>query len=138
MFQLQGYICLLKRHGRISCGIPLYANATSTKCKHCDQIVHLRINPRVVSKVSNAALPQGTNILQVGTLIDETGSIGPGKLIWSDDAWNQLLGRSAGELVVSNSDQLRSLECRLLFVRISLFFGWSQRMGKLCACAVIS
>jgi hypothetical protein len=36
-----------------SCGIPLYANLTVAKCKHCDEEVSLRTNPRVVSKHSN-------------------------------------------------------------------------------------
>ena len=32
-----------------SCGLPLFANAISAKCKHCDKHIELQINPRIVS-----------------------------------------------------------------------------------------
>lgn len=60
----------------------------------------------------------------VGTLIDETGSIGCGKLVWSDKAWEQLLGRTAVELSASSSELLRYLERRIIGLRITLVVGW--------------
>ena len=97
-----------------SCGVPLFANATAAKCKNCDSIVPLRINPRLV-----------------GTLTDETGSILPGKLLWSDEAWQQLLGRTTEQLAAASSQVLKYLEHRLLFLRVHLMFGWSEEAGKL-------
>ena len=31
-----------------SCGVPLFANTTTTKCKQCETVIPLRINPRLV------------------------------------------------------------------------------------------
>ncbi|EON69735.1 hypothetical protein W97_08997 [Coniosporium apollinis CBS 100218] len=101
------------------CGVPLYANATSAKCKQCDKEIILRINPRLL-----------------GPLIDETGTTSTGKLILSAAAWKQLLGRTAQELVASAADILKYLEQRLLFVRVTLLFGWiaeeGEGVGRLC------
>ncbi|KAL2357179.1 hypothetical protein BJ546DRAFT_1024446 [Cryomyces antarcticus] len=101
------------------CGVPFYTNAIVIKCKQCDKDVPLRINPKVI-----------------GSLIDETGCIGPGKLVFSDKAWEQLLGRTAEELVESSANVLEYLEHRLLFLRTTLVFGWSEETGKLAVCQV--
>ena len=73
---------------------------------------------------------------QVGTLVDETGTIACGKLIWSPEAWEQLLGRSPEELAQCEPEVLKYMEHRLLFLRYSLLFGWSQDTGKLVICQV--
>ena len=31
------------------CGIPIFANSVSVQCKQCENMVSLRINPRIVS-----------------------------------------------------------------------------------------
>lgn len=71
-------------------------------------------------------------------MIDETGSIGSGKLIFSTEAWEQLLGRTAEELAQANTHLLKSLENRTLFLRLTLLFGWSEKVGRLCICRVLS
>lgn len=40
-----------------SCGVPLFANATTTKCKQCEKEVPLRINPRLVHTTSSTIPP---------------------------------------------------------------------------------
>ncbi|EMD65088.1 hypothetical protein GGP41_003735 [Bipolaris sorokiniana] len=87
------------------CGIPLFANSINVKCKHCENVVTLRINPRIL-----------------GPILDETGQIGSGKLILSDDAWCQLLGRTPHQLVETDLDVLLYLEQRLLFLRLTMGF----------------
>jgi len=69
----------------------------------------------------------------VGLLIDETGAITSGKLIWSDEAWEQLLGRSAEELAAASSSAqlLKYLENRLLFLKLAIMFGWNEEVGKI-------
>ncbi|KAK6006186.1 hypothetical protein QM012_006596 [Aureobasidium pullulans] len=96
------------------CGIPLYANSTVARCKHCDEQKRLRVNPRLIGK-----------------LIDESGSILSGKLVLSDYAWTRLLGRSTEELIKSSASTLKSVEHRMLHVRITLRFWWSAGVGKL-------
>ncbi|MCJ1286437.1 hypothetical protein MMC26_005782 [Xylographa opegraphella] len=93
------------------CGVPLYANAPTAICKQCETDTPLRLNPRLI-----------------GTLLDETGSLAAGKLIWSEHAWEQLLGRTVAELVGSSAHALRYLEQRILFLRVTLLFGWSAQV----------
>jgi len=57
-------------------------------------------------------------------VVDETGQIATGKLIFSPTAWEELLGRSAQQLAESDSETLQYLEQRLLFLRVHLGFGW--------------
>ncbi|MCJ1398080.1 hypothetical protein MMC11_001277 [Xylographa trunciseda] len=101
------------------CGVPLFANATTATCKQCDNDIPLRLNPRVI-----------------GTLLDETGSIAAGKLIWSDHAWELLLGRTVEQLVGSSTPALKYLEHRMLFLRTTLLFGWSAEVGRLVVLGV--
>ncbi|KAJ4290447.1 hypothetical protein N0V90_010663 [Kalmusia sp. IMI 367209] len=99
------------------CGIPLFANSVKAKCTRCDKEAMLRINPRIL-----------------GSIIDETGQIGTGKLIFADAAWEQLLGRSAQQLVAAPLDVMRYLEQRLLFLRLTLGFGihlGTEEIGRL-------
>ena len=64
--------------------------------------------------------------------MDESGAITSGKLIWSDEAWEQLLGRNAEGLAGSSVRLLNYLENRLLFLKLAVMFGWSEDVGKLC------
>ncbi|KAF2659653.1 hypothetical protein K491DRAFT_755187 [Lophiostoma macrostomum CBS 122681] len=95
------------------CGMPLFANAVAATCRQCERLVPLRINPRIPFPPS-----------QLGPLIDETAQIASGKLLLSDTAWHQLLGRTPAQFVADGIETLRLLEQRLLFVRLSLGFGW--------------
>ena len=96
------------------CGVPIFANAIQARCKQCDQEVDLRPNPRIV-----------------GQLADETGSVNGGKLIWADEAWKLLLGRSTQDLVAEPPQTLKNLECQMKNVRVTLLMGWSPEVGKL-------
>ena len=64
--------------------------------------------------------------------MDESGAIASGKVIWSDEAWEQLLGRDAKGLADSSVKLLKYLENRLLFLKLAVMFGWSEDVGKLC------
>ncbi|KAI4651985.1 hypothetical protein J4E93_002182 [Alternaria ventricosa] len=105
------------------CGIPIFANSTQVICKQCEKLVGLRINPRIL-----------------GPLLDETGQISSGKLVLSDAAWTQLLGRSPEQLVDTRLDVLRYLEQRLLFLRISMGFALKleDEIGRLAVWCVKS
>jgi hypothetical protein len=89
------------------CGIPIFANSVTAMCKQCEKHVPLRINPRIL-----------------GPVLDETGQVSSGKLVFSTAAWEQLLGRTAEQLVGSDLEVLKALEHRLFFIRVSLGFGW--------------
>lgn len=66
---------------------------------------------------------------QLGPVIDETGQIASGKLVLTDAAWEQLLGRSPAQLVSTNLETLRYLEQRLLLLRVTMGFALSLEDG---------
>ncbi|KAF2023549.1 hypothetical protein EK21DRAFT_80638 [Setomelanomma holmii] len=103
------------------CGIPVFANRVRAECKQCEGVVELRINPRIL-----------------GPIIDETGQIATGKLILSDHAWEQLLGRSAAQLVETQVDVLKYLEQRLLLLRVTMGFALclEDEIGRLAVWSV--
>ncbi|KAF3053925.1 hypothetical protein E8E11_011878 [Didymella keratinophila] len=105
------------------CGIAVFANATTTTCKQCDKHVKLRINPRIL-----------------GPILDETGQIDSGKLVLSDRAWAELLGRTPPQLVDTDPEVLRYLEQRLLFLRVTMGFALKldEEIGRLAIWCVKS
>lgn len=107
------------------CEIPVYANALIASCRGCEKDVPLRLNPRIL-----------------GQVIDETAAIAPGKLLFSEDAWRELLGRGPKELLRLDHEGLKALSDRLLFGRVFLIFGWtgdeSKAGGRICVLGVRS
>jgi hypothetical protein len=97
-----------------SCGIPIYANTPHTTCLNCATPLTLSLNPKII-----------------GTLLDETGSIAAGKLLWSPRAWEQLLGRTPAQLSQMKGEEIRALEQRMGFLRMHLVFGWAESVGRL-------
>lgn len=87
------------------CGLPIYSNSSVVSCKQCDKPVTLKVNPRVL-----------------GVVIDETGSVGAGKMVLGETAWEELLGRSAADLAKMKLDEVNALEARMLWVRVTLCF----------------
>jgi hypothetical protein len=134
----QGYLSLLimefklleywKRHMLLSaecCNIPIYANATNATCKGCDEVTMLRLNPRII-----------------GQVVDETAVIAGGKLLLSDQAWYELLGCDAEDLLRLGYDEIKNVSDRVLFSRVSFLFGWtgdeSKSGGRICVFGVRS
>jgi hypothetical protein len=97
-----------------SCGIPIYANTRSTSCKNCSTPLKLCLNPRIL-----------------GLLLDETGCIALGKLLWSERAWEQLLGRTVKEVTEMTNEEIRWLDKRMLFMRMHLVVAWEETVGRL-------
>ena len=70
-------------------------------------------------------------------MIDETGGISGAKVVLSDKAWTQLLGRSAEELAKTDAGVLKSMEQRMMYLRITLMFWCSEEVGKLVILEVL-
>jgi hypothetical protein len=104
-------LSLLHRRGMLlcstHCGVPLYGNASTGVCKQCSAVVTLRLNPKIL-----------------GAVIDETGGSQGGKLFLSEEAWEQLLGRSKTELCAEGVDGFRYREQRMLYLRVSMGVAW--------------
>ena len=99
------------------CGIPIYSNTPYGICKQCQMTWTLRLNPRII-----------------GLIVDGTGSIVPGKLLFTSEAWRDLLGHSEEELAGMDVHSMKYLEQRMCGSRVSLIFGWagpkSEETGK--------
>jgi hypothetical protein len=89
------------------CGVPIYGNTLTASCQQCSALVILRLNPKCL-----------------GPVIDETGSSQAGKLFLSADAWEQLLGSTRQELCAMSVEDLRVLEQRILYTRVSIGVAW--------------
>ncbi|KAH0545129.1 hypothetical protein FGG08_000741 [Glutinoglossum americanum] len=97
-------------------------------------MTHVDVDPRIkdaewLRKVAgrltkresvNPVVPEG------GPLIDETGCLAPGKAIWTARAWRELFG---GELDGRQIEDLKMLETRIVFGRVTLVFGWEGEEG---------
>lgn len=90
------------------CNIPLYANSLTATCKGCEKEVRLRLSPELL-----------------GQVMDETAVIAPGRLLFRDSAWYELLGRGPEDLLKLSEDEMKYLSDRLLFCRITIMFGWT-------------
>lgn len=134
----QGYLSLLILEFRLldcyrrnmllcgeCCNIPIYANSMQAICRGCDKEIHLRLSPRIL-----------------GQVIDETAVIATGKLLFSDDAWRDLLGRGPEDVLKLSYDEVKYLSDRLLFSKIIVLFGWtgdeSKAGGRICVFGVSS
>ncbi|KAK3947518.1 hypothetical protein QBC32DRAFT_270655 [Pseudoneurospora amorphoporcata] len=85
-------ICESQRQNKLCCfeccNFPLYSNQSSATCKNCHKDCELTINPRAI-----------------GPIADETGCVAPGKLVWSDRAWSELLRGGHGVCLDDNHDE---------------------------------
>lgn len=123
--------------------MPIYANASSSHCEQCGTYdIDLRINPNLVGEIADEtgavsceSGPEDTD-RRNSSKASKTPKKQHSKLLWTDEAWTQLLGRSPKELasvrgvgkgatVQHNLALLRYLEQRLLFMRVILLIGWT-------------
>lgn len=101
----------------------------------------------------------------MGILVDETGCIAQGKLVWSEEAWGELffpvdVSTAVAASVVGEADspaditrpppssskwmdilqmdtaRLQLLEEQMLYARFTLTFGWSPFVERLCVLGV--
>jgi hypothetical protein len=145
------------------CSMPIYANVSRGRCEQCGTCdVVLRVNPDVVGEVAdetgaislttaperetNSKNPPGKAIISDG------GKKQHSKLLWTDSAWTQLLGRGPEELAQlsdnatgqppgaqQNGVLLTYLEQRLMFMRVILLVGWTgdHMGGRLAVLSVV-
>ncbi|KAF7511812.1 hypothetical protein GJ744_003543 [Endocarpon pusillum] len=152
------------------CGQPIYANVRSGHCAACDTSeIKLRINANLVSEMTDETgaisstsfflpstsphpPPNRSKTTQVPSM-SRQHSRRPSKILWTDEAWTQLLGRSPEQLAKlvldtgdgsaqaqHNLNTLRYLEQRLMFMRVILLVGWTgddEPGGRLAVLGVV-
>ena len=140
--------------------MPLYANASRIRCGRCSTYDNeLRINPNLVCEMADetgaiSSVPgrsddaEDTNYC--ADPVDATKKQ-HSKILWTDEAWTQLLGRSPQQLAdlcdicdpakaQHNLLLLRYLEQRLMYMRVILLVGWTgdHQGGRLAVLSVVS
>lgn len=121
------------------CGMPIYANTMMGNCGQCGAGVSLRINPDLVSEFADetGAVHNGSTATSATSSLNGKKAT-HGKVLWSDEAWTSLLGRSPSDLAalctsagISSDDlsKLQYLEHRLLWMRVIMLIGWTGEKG---------
>ncbi|KAI1501417.1 hypothetical protein F5X99DRAFT_409007 [Biscogniauxia marginata] len=107
-------------------------------CKNCRIQRELSLNPRII-----------------GSMIDESGTMARSKLVWNYDAWTRLffpsmpeegssykegmhnlIEQSWEDITSLDTNSLRDMEGQLLYSRVTLTFGWSSGLGRICILGV--
>ncbi|KAI0016178.1 hypothetical protein F4780DRAFT_783465 [Xylariomycetidae sp. FL0641] len=114
------------------CGIPLYGNKPTAACQNCGTQRDLALNPHIVK-----------------TLIDESGTVAGGELAWTASAWTQLffgnsepaeepnlIDQSWEDITALDNNSLREMEEQLTYSRVTITFGWSSALRRLCILGV--
>lgn len=123
------------------CGVPIYGNTLKGTCRLCTKELQLRVNPNLVSEIADetGAIYGGTALICKGDGPSSSqGARKNSKILWSDEAWTNLLGRTPGEfaewLGFSGESQgqiglLQALEHRLSYTRVIMMIGWTGEYG---------
>jgi hypothetical protein len=139
------------------CGMPIYSNTSTSHCEQCGTYrMDLRINPDLVGEIADetgavcciSRIEEG-NARDRSQATDDTKKQ-HSKILWTDEAWTQLLGRSPKQLAglcdtgdpakfQDNLVLLRYLEQRLMFMRVIILVGWTgdNQGGRLAVLSVV-
>ncbi|CCU76318.1 hypothetical protein BGHDH14_bgh01342 [Blumeria hordei DH14] len=100
---------LLSLHikNKLICGNYSYSNSMTASCNSCGKLIALEPNARMM-----------------GLLLDETGCIHGGSLLWSPQAWETLFGQPLLKMTGWNVEACRLFEQRMCFRRIVLSVVW--------------
>jgi hypothetical protein len=155
-----------------SCSHLVYANTRRSSCQQCGtQNITLRLNPSLIAEMADET--GAISSLEAGAdattpFPSQTATAFPrqqqqqqqyhrpkhrSKLLWTDQAWTQLLGRSPDHIaalanITTTTDPtpaqrnllfLRYLEQRLTFMRVILLVAWTgeQLGGRLAVLEVV-
>lgn len=118
------------------CGMPIYGNKLTGTCRQCGLELGLRINPNVVGEIADetGAICSGSAPNLTGNSVYEPQIRRKhSKILWSDEAWTNLLGRTVEEFAECVSrgqiELLQALEYRLLYMRVIMMIGWTGEYG---------
>jgi hypothetical protein len=134
----------------ISCGVPLFSNKPTAVCKNCGTVRELALNPRIIGSLADEAgsialgkliwSDRAWNELFFGSTAT-TAAAANGITAEEEDVrtpeknhghpeslWKELTGL--------DSVALREVDERLQYSRVTLTFGWSSEVGRLCVLGV--
>lgn len=128
------------------CRMPIYGNNLKGICRQCGTERQLRVNPDMVGEIADevGAIYNGSK--PVSTLSSPHGSQNNrrySKMLWSDEAWANLLGRTPKEfaewLGQGQMEPLQALQDRLSYVRVIMMVGWTgeYRGGRLAILKIV-
>jgi hypothetical protein len=123
------------------CGMPIYGNTLRGTCRQCTKELQLRINPNLVGEIADetGAIYSGSAPISTGhSPVSSQSTRKNSKVLWSDAAWANLLGRTPEEFAAwlgwfgenkAQMGRLKALEHRLSYMRVILMIGWTGEYG---------
>jgi len=118
------------------CRMPISGNNLKGICRQCRTERQLRVNPDVVGEIADEMGAIYSGCKPVSTLSGPHGSQSSrrySKLLWSDEAWTNLLGRTPEEfaewLGQGQMEPLQALQDRLSYMRVIMMVGWTGEYG---------
>ena len=120
------------------CWMPIYGKTTRGTCRQCGSERELRINPNVVGEIADetGAIYSSSQQNSAGNASSPHGSQSSrrrSKILWSDEAWTNLLGRTPSEFALwlgqGQVGLLQALEHRLEYMRVVMMIGWTGEYG---------
>jgi hypothetical protein len=118
------------------CRMPISGNNLKGICRQCGTERELRVNPNVVGEIADemGAIYSGCKpVLTLSSPHDSQSSRRYNKMLWSDEAWRNLLGRTPEEfaewLKQGQIEHLQALQDRLLYMRVIMMVGWTGEYG---------
>jgi hypothetical protein len=118
------------------CRMPISGNNLKGICRQCRTERQLRVNPDVVGEIADEMGAIYSGCEPASTLSGPHGSQSSrrySKLLWSDEAWTNLLGRTPEEfaewLGQGQMEPLQALQDRLLYMRVIMMVGWTGEYG---------
>jgi hypothetical protein len=121
--------------------MPIYGNTLKGTCHQCTKELRLRLNPNLVSEIADetGAIYGGTASLCMGGVPSSPRNARKDiKVLRSDEAWTNLLGRTPDEFVdwlgfssesLSQVCHLQALEHKLSYMRVVMMIGWTGDYG---------
>jgi hypothetical protein len=118
------------------CRMPISGNNLKGICRQCRTERQLRVNPDVVGEIADEMGAIYSGCEPASTLSGPHGSQSSrrySKLLWSDEAWTNLLGRTPEEfaewLGQGQMEPLQALQDRLSYMRVIMMVGWTGEYG---------
>jgi len=118
------------------CRMPISGNNLKGICRHCRTERQLRVNPNVVGEIADEMGAIYSGYKPVSTLSSPRESQSSRRystMLWSDEAWTNLLGRTPEEfaewLGQGQMEPLQELQDRLSYMRVIMMVGWTGEYG---------
>ena len=116
--------------------MPINGNNLKGICRRCGIERQLRVKLSMVGEIVDemgAIYSGSTPVSTLSSPHESQSSRRDSKMLWSDEAWTNLLGRTPEEFVEwlgqGQMEALQALRDRLSYMRVIMMVGWTSEYG---------